>query len=260
MDTRPRVICGFPGVGKTTLFKKLQHQGVLIHDSDSSQFNKDQFPQNYIQHIQACLAAGAWVLCSTHTVVREALQQAGISYCIAAPAHKYLKDEYMARYRERGSPEAFLKLMDAKWDEFMDDVWKNDQRGLHIGLGEGEYLERIAKDIIRSDQGMKHHVVGEAARQVGQAAFQLRTGQPYYSTEHMNGFQAGIVWAELVDALQGERGWTDPSEKCIHLVRADNQRIFTDMAAALNLNLDVKQTMNPQTIMLTFTPRATVVA
>ena len=260
MDTRPRVICGFPGVGKTTLFKQLKDQGVLISDSDSSLFPKDDFPRNYIEHIKGLLAQGFWVLCSTHTVVRQALADAGISYALAAPAHKYLKDEYMQRYRERGSPEAFLKLMDAKWDEFMDDVWVNDKVGVHIGLGEGEYLERIAKDIIKSDQGMKHRVVGEAARRVNGAAYKLRTGQPYFSTEHMNGFQAGQIWAELTDALQSEKGWTDPSEKCIHFVRADNQRIFTDMAAALGLDLDVKQTMNPQTIQLTFTPRPVVAA
>lgn len=255
MDSRPRVICGFPGVGKTTLFNKLRHSGILIHDSDSSQFNKDQFPENYITHIQACLAAGAWVLCSTHTVVREALAKAGISYAIAAPAHKYLKDEYMARYRERGSPEGFLKLMGAKWDEFMDDVWVNDKHGIHIGLGEGEYLELIAKDILKSDAGMKFKVFHNPLN----AEEALRVGQPYFTTELMDGFQAGVIWAEMLEAKQ--EGWgTKTYEEARYTVRVNAHRLYTDMAAALNLELDVKVSMNPQAIYLTFRPRQKVSA
>jgi hypothetical protein len=254
MDSRPRVICGFPGVGKTTLFNKLRHSGILIHDSDSSQFNKDQFPENYIAHIQACLAAGAWVLCSTHTVVREALAKAGISYAIAAPAHKYLKDEYMARYRERGSPEGFLKLMDAKWDEFMDDVWVNDKHGMHIGLSEGEYLELIAKDILKSDEGMRFKVFHNPLN----SKEALRVGQPYFTTEMLNGFQAGLIWAELLEAKA--QGWINPAQSAQYSVRADAHRIYTDIAAALSLDLDVKVSMNPQAIDLTFRPRLKVPA
>jgi adenylate kinase family enzyme len=253
MDTRPRVICGFPGVGKTTLFKKLKAQGILISDSDSSQFNKDQFPQNYIEHIQACLNAGAWVLCSTHTVVREALAAAGIKYALAVPADKYLKDEYMERYRKRGSPEAFLKLMDAKFEEFVDDVWLNDKHGLHIPLDEGQYLDSIADDIIKSDQGMKFRVVKSPCNQ----KHQLRLGQPYYSVEHMNGFLAGLAWKDLI-ALREFPG--SELATTSYLVHADNARIFQDMALALNLDLLIEPTMNPKTVKLTYKWRAEVLA
>ena len=242
MDTRPRVICGFPGVGKTTLFNQLKHQGVLICDSDSSQFDKSQFPHNYIIHIQQQLARGFWVLCSTHTVVREALHAADISYVIAAPAAKYLKDEYLQRYKDRGSPPAFIELMDRKWDEFFDDVWEKDKNGIHYGLGEGEYLDSMAKDIIASDQRMK-------SRTVMKFHHRLRIGQPYFSTEHMSGFEAGLAWHSL---LQLRHFPGNPEAAETHYVRSDNLRIYVDMGIALELDSVVEKTMNPQVMKITF--------
>jgi hypothetical protein len=253
MDTRPRVICGFPGVGKTTLFNKLKHQGILICDSDSSQFDKSQFPQNYIEHIKQQLAQGFWVLCSTHTVVREALREAGISYVIAAPAHPYLKDQYMQRYRDRGSPEGFINLMSAKFDEFMMDVWENDKYGIHYGLGEGEYLESMAKDIIDSDRRMKSRTVISPTNK----NHQLRLGQPYFSTEHMKGFVAGLAWKDLI-VLREFPG--SPETTQVHMVHTDNLRIYVDMGIALELDSVVEKTMNPQVMKVTFKNKPTVSA
>ena len=47
-----KVICGFPGVGKSTLFKELEDSDYLVLDSDSSTFDKTKFPENYIEHIK----------------------------------------------------------------------------------------------------------------------------------------------------------------------------------------------------------------
>ena len=45
---KTKVYSAFPGVGKTTYFNNTS-KNVL--DSDSSTFDKSEFPQNYINHI-----------------------------------------------------------------------------------------------------------------------------------------------------------------------------------------------------------------
>lgn len=46
---KTKVYSAFPGVGKTTYFNTTS-KNVL--DSDSSKFDKREFPKNYIQHIK----------------------------------------------------------------------------------------------------------------------------------------------------------------------------------------------------------------
>lgn len=133
------VICGFPGVGKTTLFNQLKEQGIRVLDSDSSQFPKDGFPANYIEHIEKAIAEDNIVLVSTHAEVRAALAAKGIHYILARPANIEQKEEYLQRYRDRGSSAFFLELMDNNWKKFFSDV-KNDMNAEHFVLLPNEYL------------------------------------------------------------------------------------------------------------------------
>ena len=45
------VVSAFPGMGKTYAFKALSGK-IKVLDSDSSNFDKNDFPKNYIQHIK----------------------------------------------------------------------------------------------------------------------------------------------------------------------------------------------------------------
>lgn len=248
MDTGPRVICGFPGVGKTTLFQRLKAEGLPVLDSDSSQFDKSQFPANYINHIKNAIASGHWVFCSTHKVVREALHAAGISYVLCYPIHKYLKEEYIQRYIDRGSPEAFIKLMESKWDEFFDDV-ASDLHGITFGLGEGEFMERMAKDIISRDEKMKRHIFTSTCP----TQHDLQIGQPTHSVDFLNGFMAGKMYQELA-------GWAPHASPCpgirkIYQIRVENLPVISEIAHALQLDVIVTESMNPQLLIVTFTPR-----
>jgi hypothetical protein len=138
-----KVISGFPGVGKT-YFK--EHYPGSVADSDSSLFswvspgirNLD-FPQNYMNHIVTNI--NDIVLVSSHKVVRDALVLNGIYFTLVYP-ERDLKQEYLERFRVRGSNEDFITLLDTMWDEWIDQL--NMQWYCHkIVLQAGETLFSI---------------------------------------------------------------------------------------------------------------------
>lgn len=136
-NTMPvQVICGFPGVGKSTLFRDRGDQKIL--DSDSSTFDKAEFPANYIAHIKEKIAEGYTILASTHDVVRQALVDNDIPFGIVYPALN-CKAEYLQRYADRGSPQGFIDLMDSKWVDFVNGCAAQKDCVSHC-LAQGEYM------------------------------------------------------------------------------------------------------------------------
>lgn len=140
-----KVISGFPGVGKTNAYETLKARGAKVLDSDSSTFDKANFPENYLDHIEARLAEGYTLFVSTHDTVRKGLEERGIRHIIVYP-REAMKDEYMRRYQERGSPEGFLKLMDEKWDDFLTSC-QQSRADLHIKLGPNRFLGDILAEL-----------------------------------------------------------------------------------------------------------------
>ena len=143
----PQVIAGFPGVGKSS-FCKMYPQ---VSDSDSSKFDKAEFPANYIAHIKqliaegktilvsthkdvrnALAAEGKTILVSTHKDVRDALAAEGIPFALVYPAAG-LKAEYLQRYTDRGSPQPFLDLMEKQFEAFQAEC-RNTEASVHIVL------------------------------------------------------------------------------------------------------------------------------
>ena len=150
-----KIISGFPGVGKSQLFKNKDFEGLVIMDSDSSKFSwiekgvrHPEFPNNYIEHIRSHIGKADIILVSSHEVVRKALVKSGIPFTLVYPA-KECKDTYMKNYKERGNNEAFLTFIDTNWDKFIDEIDDIDC-GLisKAKLSEGEYLSTIVSDII----------------------------------------------------------------------------------------------------------------
>lgn len=133
---KTHIIAGFPGVGKSWLKDKL---GEEVSDSDSSKFPKDEFPQNYIDHIKSLQGKKKIILVSTHKDVLNKLEEEGISYILAYPKRE-LKEEYLERYKERGSPPQFIELLDKKWDSFIDDLEQANPTK-RIILNKGEFLK-----------------------------------------------------------------------------------------------------------------------
>lgn len=168
------VVSATPGTGKSTITKNAEQYGlnhchvhyndhtreyeltvpnsplVPVFDSDSSVFDKSEFPGNYIKHIKEVLSKfpDVVIFVSSHEEVRKAMAEAGIKYVLAYPERE-LKGDYLERYKERGSPEKFIALMDEKWNDFIDSVQADDNAERHLVLSEGEFLV----DALKSELG-----------------------------------------------------------------------------------------------------------
>lgn len=117
------IVCGFPGVGKTTAFNQLKARGVRVLDSDSSTFNKEHFPQNYLEHISQVVSEGKvdCLFVSTHALVINGLKDLGFNFNIVYP-DKNLKEDYLERYRRRNSPDNLIKIISDNWSQWIDVI------------------------------------------------------------------------------------------------------------------------------------------
>lgn len=113
------VISAFPGTGKTYCFNNIKNLTIL--DSDSSKFNKAFFPENYIQHIKENLQSADIIFVSSHKQVRDALCESGIEFTLVYP-NISLKEDYIKRYEDRGSPKSFIDLLEKNWDTWITEI------------------------------------------------------------------------------------------------------------------------------------------
>lgn len=136
-----KLISAFPGCGKSHLFRNAGDKVIL--DSDSSTFDKSEFPKNYITHIKENMGKADVILISSHDVVRDALLVNGLKFTLVYPDIS-IKDEYIQRYIDRGNNDAFVKLLEENWESWIGDM--ENQKGCnHIKLKSGEYLSDVIK-------------------------------------------------------------------------------------------------------------------
>jgi hypothetical protein len=142
MENNTLIIAGFPGIGKSYLKKQY---GESVSDSDSSKFPKDEFPQNYIKHLKSLIGKKSIILVSTHKVVLNGLENENIPYILAHPKFD-LKNEYLERYKERGSPTHFIELLKNNWNNFFEDM--NSAKPIYrMVLGRDQYLKDKIDDL-----------------------------------------------------------------------------------------------------------------
>ena len=137
-----KIICGFPGIGKTSLAS--ENKRILDMDAPSYYFD-GIFPYGYIKRVKENLFNADLILISAHRIVLEVLNRKKMDYILVYPKTE-LKDEYMQRYRRRRSPMYFYKYMDKMWDKFMWDMQQQIDRK-HIILESGEYLKNVLDKI-----------------------------------------------------------------------------------------------------------------
>lgn len=120
------VVAAFPGCGKSSFFNTY---GSICLDSDSSNFSwllkedgtkerHPEFPANYINHIKENLGKVKWIFVSSHDVVRDALSDNKINFFLVYPSIDR-KSEFLQNYKDRGSPDSFINLLDNKWEDWI---------------------------------------------------------------------------------------------------------------------------------------------
>lgn len=119
-------ISGFPGIGKSHF---CEHNSLNTHDSDSSSYSKlpdgspnPNFIDDYFEHLENLqYIPGLMIMVSTHEAVLAELKSRGMNYCVVIPEES-LHDEYMRRYKERGSPQSFIDLISSNWYMWLRDI------------------------------------------------------------------------------------------------------------------------------------------
>lgn len=134
------LLSAFPGTGKSYFYKNSDKK---VLDSDSSTFDKSDFPQNYINHIKSNIGKADVICISSHEEVRDALVENDLKFTLVYPDIS-LKEEYIERYKERGSPDSFVKLLDANWENWIGQLEKQKDCN-HIILTSGEFISDIIK-------------------------------------------------------------------------------------------------------------------
>jgi hypothetical protein len=133
------LISAFPGTGKSYLHKNSK---LYVKDSDSSKFDKNDFPRNYIDHIKSHRYANADIICiSSHENVRNALVENNLPFLLVYPDIS-LKDEYLEIYRSRGDSDDFINLISDNWDNWITQLM-NQKHCIHVVLPTDQSISTI---------------------------------------------------------------------------------------------------------------------
>lgn len=141
------VVSAFPGAGKTYAAEVLKNFGIPVFDIDSSRYNKNKFPGNYVNRIKTRIkeiknADVGFIFVSSHKEVREALHKSEIQTLILYP-EIMAKDEYINRYKERGSPDSFIDLVSANYEDWVKELQEEK-------LESHKYVELKPEDTVLS--------------------------------------------------------------------------------------------------------------
>lgn len=133
-----QVVCAFPCTGKTEFSTKFP----AVLDLDSSLFDKEGFPSNYIKAIKDNLHSYAIILVSTHEEVIQGLDTEGIRPFLVLPKASLLV-EYVGRMYMRGDSREFIDFIINNWYDFVCAVKHYDNVEEFYTLGPNEYLTGI---------------------------------------------------------------------------------------------------------------------
>ena len=105
-----KIICGFAGIGKSSLARNTPN----VVDLESTPFERDW--DRYAKVARHMSNNGYTVLLSCHKEIREKLWD---GYYVAKPS-SLDKKEYIQRYKNRGNDDSFIDLMSNNWDKFLE--------------------------------------------------------------------------------------------------------------------------------------------
>jgi len=144
MKRETKIISAFPGTGKTFVSEMFKNsEDYIILDSDSSTFDKKEWPSNYINYIGSKIGEVDIIFISSHKEVRDMLTKLNIPFNLIYPK-KTLKKTYINRYKKRKSTEEFITYVESSWADWIDSC--EQQEGCNkIILQKGEYILDVLK-------------------------------------------------------------------------------------------------------------------
>lgn len=122
-----RIICGFAGIGKSTLAKT--KAGVV--DLESTPFKKNW--ELYVDVAEHMQKNGYQVLMSCHKELRQELKKRGTEYLVALPSI-IDKENYLKRYKERGNDENFIKLFEDNFEKFINEITEEEENRIVLSI------------------------------------------------------------------------------------------------------------------------------
>lgn len=127
------IICGFAGIGKSTLCK---NKAMWI-DLESTPFEKDW--DRYATVAMHMDKQGYNVMLSCHADLRKKLHEKGARYFVVLPFPS-LKDEYLNRYKKRGNDSSFIESIEKNWNAYTECLeWEYP-----LYLRYGQYISDVA--------------------------------------------------------------------------------------------------------------------
>lgn len=150
---RSPVICGFTGTGKTYAAAK----AACLQDVNPGKFawahgfknehRHPDFPNNYVGALRDLLLLGRRPLASTHSSVRDLLEDALIPYVLVFPAMR-CKAEYLERLRQRGSSAESVRTLDENWETWIHELQEDTRAECHVILKPGQFMSDVVADIV----------------------------------------------------------------------------------------------------------------
>ena len=112
------IVSVFPGCGREYL-KKNCREGVTVENVRVSSFDKDEFPENYVDYVLSVVDKNDIVLISSHPAVCEELNKREVDFNLFYP-ERSRRNEIIENFVISRKPMKYIQEVDNKWTEWID--------------------------------------------------------------------------------------------------------------------------------------------
>jgi hypothetical protein len=131
------IVSAFCGTGKTYFCAR--NRGAV--EVECWKYEESYFPENCIVDIKSKLGEADVIFISTNPLVLNVLNKMRIEVILVYPERE-LKNEYMDRYRNRGSSEDFILTLSTYWNDWIKEIEENE-KFRHIVLKSNQYISDV---------------------------------------------------------------------------------------------------------------------
>lgn len=152
VKNKTKIVCGFPGVGKTYFYKNdpYRNYGVKVLDYSDIVYPKEA-EDKFIDKIKSKIGEIDIILINGYEKeFRDLLIDSGLEIFLVYPDINQ-KQEYLDRYKQRGSNKSFINKMDERWDNMIKECYNQSKGCQRIELSPDQYLEDVIPTILNKD-------------------------------------------------------------------------------------------------------------